>query len=183
MVGTPLSVVLRRDSRAATCAEPGRRLLARAPSSPPTVSTTCSVVTVGSSAVAGEDVRMASHELVADRLDRVGDGEVAGLLANLREEHRLVEVVAELLAQVRRRRRSRSPRALRRSLRARRAAASASVCSRSQGQPSGARSARMISTRRSNVAPAFALVPMPVRWGRGVSAIVLRRVCYHPDSL
>ena len=44
-----------------------------------------------------EDVRMAADQLVGDRLDRVGDREAAFFLADLRQEHRLEQEVAELV--------------------------------------------------------------------------------------
>jgi hypothetical protein len=46
---------------------------------------------------------MTAHELVADGIDGVADGEVTGLLAHLREEHRFKEKVAKLLAKLCRR--------------------------------------------------------------------------------
>ena len=49
--------------------------------------------------VAAEDVRMASHELIGNGLDRIGDGEVPGFALELRDKHRLEEKVAELLAE------------------------------------------------------------------------------------
>ena len=45
-------------------------------------------------------MRVAAHELVADAVDRVRDGEVAGFLADLRQEDRLVQKVSELFAQL-----------------------------------------------------------------------------------
>ena len=100
MVGTPLSVVLRRDSRPAACPEPGAKglALARLHHLPPfddLLGRDGRVV-----GRASEDVRMPADELVADGADRVGNGEVAGLFADLREKHRFVEIVAELLAKV-----------------------------------------------------------------------------------
>ena len=47
-----------------------------------------------------EDVRVTTHELVADRVDGVADREVAGLLADPGQEHRLEQEVAELFAEV-----------------------------------------------------------------------------------
>ena len=46
-------------------------------------------------------MRVPAHQLRADLVDGVADREVARLLADLREEDRLVEVVAKLLAQLR----------------------------------------------------------------------------------
>ena len=60
------------------------------------------LVSEGSPALPLEDVRMTAHELVADRVDGVADREVAGLLADPRQEHRLEQEVAELLAEMRR---------------------------------------------------------------------------------
>ena len=45
---------------------------------------------------------MTAHELVADRVDRVADREVAGFLADARQEDGLEQEVAELFAEVRR---------------------------------------------------------------------------------
>jgi hypothetical protein len=42
---------------------------------------------------------MPPNQLVGDRLDRIGDREVAGLVFELRDEDRLEQEVAELLAQ------------------------------------------------------------------------------------
>jgi competence protein ComEC len=50
-------------------------------------------------AVGREDVRMAAHELVGDAVHGVGDGEVAGLLCDLREENGLVQEVAQLFTE------------------------------------------------------------------------------------
>ena len=44
-----------------------------------------------------EDVRMPADQLVGDRLDRIGDREASLLLADLRQEHRLEQEVAELV--------------------------------------------------------------------------------------
>ena len=46
---------------------------------------------------------MTAHELVADGVDGVADGEVAVLFAHLRQEDRFEQEVAELLAELRRR--------------------------------------------------------------------------------
>ena len=46
-----------------------------------------------------EDVRVAPHQLCRDAVDRIGDGEVALLLGDARQEHDLEEQVAKLLAQ------------------------------------------------------------------------------------
>ena len=49
--------------------------------------------------VAREHVRVPPHQLVGDTLQRIGDREVTGLGLELREEHRLEDEVAELLAE------------------------------------------------------------------------------------
>ena len=50
-------------------------------------------------AAGGEDVRMAANQLVNDGLDRIGNGEVAALVCNLREKHRLEQKIAEFFPQ------------------------------------------------------------------------------------
>jgi len=52
-------------------------------------------------AVGGEHVGMAPNQLVDHRLQRVGQAEVTGLAAELRDEHRLEDHIAELLADAR----------------------------------------------------------------------------------
>ena len=56
---------------------------------------------VSAEIAADELVRMAPDELGAHGLDRVADGEVACLLADLREEYDLEDCVAQFFAQLR----------------------------------------------------------------------------------
>src|SRR6185503_3887845 len=49
---------------------------------------------------AREDVRVTTHELVADGIDGVADAEFTGFLADARQEHRFKEKIAELFLQI-----------------------------------------------------------------------------------
>src|SRR5262245_63203327 len=45
-------------------------------------------------------MRMAPHELLPNGINRVADRKLAGFLADLREEHGLIEVIAQLLPEL-----------------------------------------------------------------------------------
>ena len=108
------------------------------------------VVACRARSLVAKDVRMAAHQLAIQMVEHIGDGEVALVGGHLRIEEHLQAADRRVPQAGARSRGARWRRRPRRPLRACICGWNRRICSRSQGQPPGARRRAMMATDCSN---------------------------------